>query len=146
MGLSRAWLAVALIASCLLGCSKPEDKYVGHYVGHIAVTQKALDEAKKKGFEKQLQQEIASTTIDLTLNLNKTFLLSNSDVKSEKSGEGTWALSGNKILLTPKAQKGPATPPGVLKLNVSQDGKTLTADQSDDPAAASLASLTFKKS
>lgn len=119
---------------------------MGHYVGKISVTQRALDMAKEKGFESQMEAEVNRTKIDLVLKPDATFLMTNSDVQSQKSTHGTWAYSKNQIVLTPSDARASAPKSTDLKLTVSADGKTLTADQSQDPAAAALASLTFTKS
>ena len=143
--------AVALVAT---GCSKPEDAFVGHYTGKVALSQKATDQLAKMGaMGTALKEQMSKATMDLELKKDKTFSMT-SDMHMggpASNASGTWTLVNNQITLAPTSETaaGKASPVPAnqtMKLNASADKKTLTPDMSAIPGAAdSGTSITFTK-
>jgi hypothetical protein len=125
-----------LVAGILVGCSKPEDKFVGHYEGKIDIDQATKDkitQANPQGAA--MLQEFESMSIALNLNADKTYSarLSGMSKRNANNRSGTWTLSGNTITIT----NGGANKT-VETLTASEDGKTLTQESNNDIPGAKI--------
>jgi hypothetical protein len=118
------------------GCTKPENKFVGDYVGKQQLTKTAMDQINKlpKAAAEAMKKQIDASRVNLTLNKDKTAQMSVSGQGVKTQGiSGTWAYSNDKVDVT----LGGGTP---MELTPSSDGKTLTLSGSQ------YGSLTFTKS
>lgn len=74
-------------------------------------------------------------TVSIELKANKTYLATQTGGGDGKphTSEGTWSLSGNKVIMTPKKRDGKAATGEMGKprtYELSKDGKTLSTDLS----------------
>ena len=150
--LTRFLFPFLLVAAIAAGCSKPEDKFVGHYTGKMVLSQKALAELDKAGpMASGLKEQLEKLTMDLELKADKTFSVTASgSTMGSGSTTGTWVLTDGAVVISPtsaaSAGKQTAITGGqTQKFTASPDGKTLTADMSNNPMGAEAGSLVFTK-
>jgi len=111
-----ALLAVALV----IGCSKPEAKYVGTYTGKLQISQASKDKLAKLGAQAAMvEQQIEKATINLNLKDDMTYTVSASGVpaSANSSDEGKWAFADNQITLTSTKDKSKPQP-----MTIESDG------------------------
>ena len=132
-----------VIASLLLAaCTKPEDKFVGHYDGKTAIPQETIDAmramASSMGADPdEVEARLTNSQISMALRDDGTCtLIGESDGRSE-SMEGKWTLNkeGTQVTIqfTGLEEKAadmglPTGPNQDMVLNVSEDGKTLSLE------------------
>ncbi len=147
----------ALLAIAAAGCSKPEDKFVGHYTGQMQFSQKTqVDLAKAPPqLAAQLKDQLGGLKMDLELKKDKTYTatatIPSSQTPSTNVSTGTWAFEDNKLTLTDlnetvNGKPSPLTDKKPQVLVPAADGNSLTADMSGNPQAAQFGSLVFRKS
>jgi len=137
----RILLPLLALMILIAGCGKPEDKFIGSYVGKQQLSQKAIDMINKSPMAAQLKDQIDKMAINLTLNKDKTAVLSATGQKTTLSG--TWSYDNKQVVVNFSSPQGAGQP---MKLNPSPDGKSLTADTSAMPGAGQYGSLVFTKS
>jgi len=143
-GITRSLALLSILALAIaVGCGKPEDKFVGHYNGKMAISTQAQDKLKNTGGAQgeQLLQGMLAATLGLELKKDKTFALTTSMLGQSNVTNGTWSLDNSQIIMQGTDASGAAqgTP---SKLNPSDDGKTLTAINTVDPGTT----MVFTKS
>lgn len=137
----RTALCAGLFALLLAGCSKPEDKLVGHYAGKINISEQGKAQMAKLGAAQaaQAQKMLDSMTMDLELKKDKTYSMNAKGPMGANNENGTWAVADQKVTLTPGA--GSSGRPVTLTSDAS--GKVLTLDMGNVGGGGSM---TFTKS
>ena len=148
----RIGFALALAALLMAGCSKPEDKFVGHYTGKVQITpqaEKALSALPKQA-QAQTRSQLQSLNVALDLKKDKAYTVSMSLPDGAYTGTGTWSLTDNKISLVTQTETSngktvTVTNKGSDVLTVGPDPKVLTMDSASNPELAGL-NVSFTKS
>lgn len=125
----RNSLLGVLLLLLLVGCGKPEDKFVGTYTGKFQLSADQMAEVKRmtktpNGQPSQADEFIKtfnSITGKLTLNQDKTALLETT-ARGGTSKKGTWAFEGNQVVIKEEGKGADFS----QHLVPSTDGKTLT--------------------
>jgi hypothetical protein len=116
-----------LLAACLLcGCGESlEKKIVGTWKVDTAKTQfeGKMDEIEKKQMMAIMESMSLELKEDKTFNMEVIFPI-----------EGTWALAGNKLSLTPKTKPGETVKMAANAFDVDASGTTMSAKVEEKPA------------
>ena len=113
-------LPALLVFALVVGCSKPEQKYVGTYTGKLQISQASKDKLAKLGAQAAMvEQQIEKATFNLNLKDDMTYTVSASGVPAtaESSDEGKWAFADNQITLTSTKDKSKPEP-----MTIESDG------------------------
>jgi ABC-type Na+ efflux pump permease subunit len=146
----RSLLLVAVAATLLVGCSKPEDKFVGNWAGKVEFPKEAMDTLKAMlppaDFAKA-EKDIKEAKIDLELKKDKSYSITSVTENKPSTVTGTWTLSEDAKTLTlsgPKlgdeakaaAKKAGATDAQIAEseaksttYTVSEDGKSMSTTE-----------------
>src|SRR2546425_20815 len=99
------FLALAIIAA--LGCSKPEDKFVGHYSGTIQLAQKFQDQLANlpPAVAAKAKSQMDQMKFDLELSKDKTYTVTGTmPMQGPLAETGTWVLADKAITLSEKTE------------------------------------------
>lgn len=133
---AHALIALALVAA-LMGCGKPEDKFVGKYDGKLEIPQESIDQIKAfagaaGATPAQIEQQIKSATFGMELMKEGKCRVWSASNGQESSNEATWTLNeqGNAITIKFKDPvAGTGVVPPDMALTASEDKKSLTFHQ-----------------
>ncbi|MCH8991969.1 MAG: hypothetical protein IIA44_09515, partial [Acidobacteria bacterium] len=137
--MKRAATALILATLVIASCSKPEDKFVGHYDGELNIPQQMIDAMKAMassfgGNPEEVEARIVDGKIGPELRGDGTCTMSGSSGGEGDSMDGTWTLNeeATQITLQLAEAEEKASEIGLpsagenLVLDVSEDGKTLS--------------------
>lgn len=127
-------LIALLVVAALMGCGKPEDKFVGKYDGKLEIPQESLDQIKAfataaGATPAQVEQQIKEATFGMELMKEGKCRVWSASKGQESSNEATWTLNeqGNAITIKFKDPvAGTGVVPPDMGLTASEDKKTLT--------------------
>ena len=139
-------LLIAVIAASLLlaACDRPEDKFVGQYDGEIDMPQELIEAVKLFAVQNgddpdEVEAGMTGGTIAMELRGNGTCTMTKTADDKTELTHGTWTLNddGTKITIhivmdedTAALMDLPNVPSRDRVLDVSEDGKTLTLEES----------------
>ena len=119
----------------LVGCAKPEAKYVGHYNGTMKISDKSREQINKMGPQAvQVLQQIEGLKFELDLKEDKTFTVVFKSGPANDTKSGTWTLADNVITLNGTDEKTPS------KLTPQPDGSLVATNATDKEST-----ITFTK-
>ena len=124
---SPSWLVLLFVAFLLVGCAKPEDKYVGHFNGKITIDPDTRAKLIQEGGDQaaKMVQAMESAAISLDLNKDKTYKMQIGGPMGTAT-TGTWTFADGVISCAVTNGKNPT------RMTPSEDGNTLTAVNTKD--------------
>ena len=114
-------IGLSLCLFSLVACTKPDEKFIGHYTGKLELMPSMEKRLAKLPAEQgaQVRANVANLTAELDLQKDKTYAMTMTSPRGKLSITGTWVYSVNTIDLINKT--------------ITKDGRTeqLRGDSAD---------------
>ena len=143
---------LAALALVVVGCSKPEDKFVGHYNGKVELGAETKQKiaALPPEAKKQAESNFQNIKVDLDLRQDKSYTFNLTIPSASFSVTGVWELKGNKINCinkqeTVNGKTSPVTGNRADVLTVGSNPSVLTMDSASNSQLAGI-TITLTKS